>query len=359
MQKRFKLISLAHTQFLILFMFFSETSFTHGDHDMAIKPTASKKANKRKVTFTLGIDYADKSSVTGQENSKSMEMAEHKENTQPTNTQNGNSNHQHSMNMSADTANGSTSSTAPSHSHDHSLAHGFGLDSTKLSLKTAYQFASNADLLVVLASTKMDGFQDPSLILGYNSQLSSRSIWRTTFGAMAPLSKESKELSKTSSLSLGTGLLLSRNRWTFVSSVTGTLSSYAAKTNSGQSMDGHGMAESKIGVVSRSVLAAPMADATPTAMNHEEHDKEKIRYTIANSATYFLSKKVSVGTGIDLSRTQWEMDDPTWLASLNLLQFRYNYYNASMGVGIGFQSEDHSIIPPTTGVVRIGYQLTY
>ncbi len=129
-----------------------------------------------------------------------------------------------------------------------------------------------------------------------------------------------------------------------------------------QNSTSHSAAEMETEAGHKAVMSAgheSSASSQGEANSESTHDREKVRYSTGSHVSYRLNARLSAGGGIDLSRTYWQMDQPTWLTSATLVRLGCQFDQVNGSVGLGLQREDHDIAIPNSPLVRLLVQYSY
>lgn len=230
---------------------------------------------------------------------------------------------------------------ADTHSHDHSSDHGFGIRGTRAQVAAGYRLTEVCDANATAAGSDADGLLDPSLGIGYLYPFHYSLFARVSLSGTLPASNESRELGKISTVTPGVSLTFKDRRFTYVTSFSLAFSNY-------------NYAEEVPAPVTtaKAVNMKPGHDGPEGAA--AEHDREELRGTAGVSGNYKWNRQVNLGMSADLSRTQWEKDDPTWLSSFTLGRISYQVDEFAAQIGLGLQSEDHFFKIPSDALIRIG-----
>lgn len=354
------LITLA---FISASVLMGETAFAHGDeHGGGADLSQFRRKKKSRLSAKVGLSFSDKiasgfKTAAPLSDGGITEQGTHGQTpgtvnpeTQP---------HQHDEGTNLHTANTLVNDEAGSHtvavhSHDHSSAHGFGRESTKLIGQLRYSFAPKWDVTGNVAASVAEGLDDPSTSLGLTQRFDSNWLMRATTSASFPASKESQELTKTTTITPGLALAFQKRRWTFSANAAVGLSYYqksqlaSADDQAATSASTHKLAQ-KPG----------HAGGEGTTGSEEAHDRERVRYMSGTQLNYRLTAKLSAGGGFDVARTYWESDDPTWLTSATIARIGYQIDQVNSSVGFGVQKEDHTFSFPTDPLVRLLVQYSY
>ena len=304
-----------------------------GDNLMSSQPRGSRKAKRKRFSFGVGIAYAEKFSTVETSGAPQDESAEVE--------------HVHGPTEAADEPMTPSMTVAP-HSHDHSLEHGFGASGAKFFTQAGYQFLRSWRAGAGVSASSGEGLDDVSTNLSYLNSLDK--LWRARLGASAtlPVSTESKELYKVTTVGTNASLGRSYRRWLFSSSAAVGVSVYDIPKGS---EDSHSIEEASGG--DHGAAGGEEGHAAG------EHDREQVRYSAGAKVAYRVTRRFSAGSGIDLARTTWEKDDPTWLLATTLAQLSYQYEQIGSSLGLGLQGEDHAIRIPKVPLLRLLMQFSY
>ena len=177
---------------------------------------------------------------------------------------------------------------------------------------------------------------------------------RASTAVSFPASKESQEMAKITTVTPGVALVFQKRRWSVSANAAVGFSMYqkseTATASEHSSMDG-----------SMAKVAQKAGHASGESAGHDEgpHDREQARYMGGTQVNYRITSKFTAGSGVDVARTYWEMDDPTWLTSAMVARFGYQIDRVNSSIGFGFQKEDHAVSVPTDPLVRLLVQYSY
>lgn len=250
------------------------------------------------------------------------------------------------------------------HSHDEGAeGEEASADEPTFSLSAGYRLSKRWGLALGLAFAPTAGIGDPQLGVNHSRVLSKTSNLLSSFSASLPLSKASNDTYKITTLSVGTGPVWVKNRYTY--GVRGSLAkSYYSKT---VIVEEEAEPEEGVALTPMRLQEDEHAHEDEAHVEDHEHEAEEAgtgprefdRYSVNGSLTYRLARRWLLGSGLGISFVKAQFGDSSIETNATVIQGTYSWksYSASLGLITSGAAESFTI--PTTPGLTAGVFYIY
>lgn len=206
------------------------------------------------------------------------------------------------------------------------------IDDATLSAWSEVPLLKHMNLSITAGYVRRSGLLDPTVGPSFTLPLSKRVTGRASLSAAAPLSSDSHNTSRITTLTAAAGPFVKVDRWMFTAQGAGSLHLYGGSHS-------HGVAPTVKPPVPAPVIA-----------------KEKVRVGGGASAAYRLERQVTLGSGVELNRIYRLNASGSWLTEATLAQVTYELRRFEGTLGFSLSREQSSLGLPTQPTVRLQLQ---
>lgn len=216
------------------------------------------------------------------------------------------------------------------------------------SLNAGYEITERWQLNLTQGFSTSEGIADTALGVTYHYPFSSRLKLSTQAFATAPVSQESKESYKMTTVMIGAGPTWEKGRWEIGGKA------YLAKS-----------------YYSKTIVIEEQTTETPLMLQEEpvdEHaleelgatgDREFDRYGFESEVAYKFARRWQFGVGVGASMATKQWGPKVYETEATLAQVTYNWKSLTTGLGFMVTSEAESFEPPKTPTAAFNIMYVY
>ena len=228
---------------------------------------------------------------------------------------------------------------------------------TSVGARLNYSLTPEMSLHTGLAARLGIDIEDPDVTAGYRHSINRKSSGQASVSVSLPLSKESRELEKVTTLTPGYQFAMASRRWLFGAS--GSIGvSFHQPTRESQSPSG-GTDNHKASFTSVNGASRKASEAGESDGHGETHDRERLRISTGGSAGYRFTRKVTFSNTLSFARVNWDSSRPTWETEYGFVHLSYRFSSFTGSGALSVRHRDFGLEIPNEPIARAGVQYDF